>query len=67
MMCINENVKNQMALHRLGKQLVELAHGQRGKYEVVGPLEMVFLNRSTSCRAMVLPGDSEILEAIPFT
>ena len=67
MMCINENIKNQLGLRSIGKQVAELANGQKETYEIVGPVEVVFLNRSTSCRAMVLPGDSEVLlGAIPM-
>ena len=67
MMCINENIKNQLGLREIGKQVAELANGQKETYEIVGPIEVIFLNRSTSCRAMVLPGDSEVLlGAIPM-
>ena len=31
------------------------------KLDIVGPVDLRFENRATTCRAMVLPGDSEIL------
>ena len=35
--------------------------------DVVGPVILKFMNRTTSCLAMVLPGDSEpLLGAIPL-
>ncbi|MCX6583665.1 MAG: hypothetical protein NT166_26115 [Candidatus Aminicenantes bacterium] len=37
------------------------------KMDVVGPVEVRFKNRSTTCRAVVLPGDSGmLLGAIPM-
>lgn len=67
MMCINENIKNQLGLKVITTQVAELANGMKETYEIVGPIEVNFKNRSTSCRAMVLPGDSEVLlGAIPM-
>ena len=35
--------------------------------DLVGPVELRFENRATTCRALVLPGDSEVLlGAIPL-
>jgi clan AA aspartic protease len=67
MMCVNETIKNQLGLKVITTQVAELANGHKETYEVVGPIEVNFKNRSTSCRAMVLPGDSEVLlGAIPM-
>ena len=67
MMCINENIKNQLGLKVITHQLAELANGTKEQYEIVGPIEINFKNRSTSCRAMVLPGNTEpLLGAIPM-
>jgi hypothetical protein len=44
-----------------------LANGDITEVDIVGPVEVKFLNRSTSCRAMVLPGTNEpLLGAIPM-
>lgn len=61
MLAINEHLKVQLDLPVLDKQVAELADGQRIKLEIVGPVEVRFKNRATSVRAMVLPGDAEVL------
>ena len=67
MLAINENVKAQLDLKVIDEQIAELADGSKIKLDIVGPVEVRFENRSTTCRAMVLPGDAEILlGAIPM-
>ena len=67
MMCINEHIKNQLDLMKIGTSEAELADGTISKVDVVGPLIVNFKNRTTSCNAMVLPGKSEVLlGAIPM-
>ena len=67
MLAINENVKNQLGLVAIYKQSAQLADGTYLDLEVVGPVEVRFENRISTCNAMVLPGDSEILlGAIPM-
>ncbi len=61
MLCINENLKLQLGLDTVAEMAAELADGSLEKLDVVGPVEVRFENRSTSCRAAVLPGQSEIL------
>ncbi len=61
MMCINETVKEQLGLGIIDEQIVGLATGQKERLKITEPLEVVFLNRSTSCRALVLQGDAKIL------
>ena len=67
MLSINENIKAQLDLTVIEEQIAELADGSRIKLEVVGPVDVRFANRSTSARALVLPGDAEVLlGAIPM-
>lgn len=67
MLCINENVKAQLDLPVIEKQFSRLADETLLELEIVGPVEIRFENRSTSVRAMVLPGNSEVLlGAIPM-
>lgn len=67
MMCINEHIKNQLDLMKIGTSEAEMADGTIAKVDVVGPLIVNFKNRTTSCNAMVLPGKSEVLlGAIPM-
>jgi clan AA aspartic protease len=61
MLAINENIKLQLNLPILDEQIAELADGSKIKLEIVGPVEIIFENRSTTCRAMVLPGNNEVL------
>jgi clan AA aspartic protease len=61
MLAINESIKLQLDLPKLEEQIAELADGSKLKLEIVGPVEVRFENRSTTCRAMVLPGDTEVL------
>ena len=67
MMCINENIKNQLGLDVVDTMEAEMADGRLERLEVVGPVEVIFKNRSTSCRAAVLPGETEaLLGSIPM-
>jgi len=67
MMCVNEHIKAQLDLPVVDTIEAELADGTLQTMEVVGPLIINFKNRTTSCNAAVLPGESEILlGAIPM-
>lgn len=67
MMCINEHIQNQLDLMKVGTSEAELADGTIAKVDVVGPLVVNFKNRTTSCNAKILPGESEVLlGAIPM-
>jgi clan AA aspartic protease len=67
MLCLNERIVNQLGLRFIMKQTAQLANGAIEDVDIVGPVEVKFLNRSTSCRAMVIPGDNEVLlGAIPM-
>ena len=58
---INENVRLQLDLRKLGEQIAELADGTKKLLDVVGPVEIRFKNRRATADAMVLPGAVEIL------
>ncbi len=67
MLSINDNIKLQLDLPVIEKQFVTLADESTIEVEIVGPVEVHFENRSTSVRAVVLPGDAEVLlGAIPM-
>lgn len=67
MLAINETIKAQLGLRVLEHRTAELADGRVIKLEVVGPVEVRFQNRQTTCRAMVLPGKADVLlGAIPM-
>jgi clan AA aspartic protease len=61
MLAINEHIKAQLDLPILERKEAELADGSRAIYDVVGPVELRFENRATTVRAMVLPGNAEVL------
>lgn len=61
MLAINENIQEQLQLSVVEKRKAQLATGQIVECDVVAPIELRFKNRRTTCSAMVLPGDSEVL------
>jgi len=66
-LCINETVQMQLDLPFIEKQIVTLADETLLEVDFVGPVDIRFGNRSTTVRAVVLPGDSEVLlGAIPM-
>jgi clan AA aspartic protease len=67
MLCINENIQEQMQFPVVEKRKGQLANGSIVERDVVAPVEIKFHNRRSSCSAMVLPGDTEpLLGAIPL-
>lgn len=66
-LAINENIKVQLGLQGIDTRAAQLADGTMLQLEVVGPVDIRFANRSTTTRAMVLPGNAEpLLGAIPM-
>ena len=67
MLCINESIQEQLQFPIVEKRKGQLADGTIQDFDVVTGVELKFKNRRTSCSAMVLPGDSEVLlGAIPL-
>jgi clan AA aspartic protease len=67
MLTINNDIRNQLDLPFIEKQLATLADETQVEIEVVGPVDVRFENRSTTCRAVVLPNAGEVLlGAIPM-
>jgi len=67
MLAINENIQEQLKFTVIEKRKAQLANGHIVECDVVGPVELRFKNRETTCRAIVLPGNSEpLLGAIPL-
>jgi clan AA aspartic protease len=61
MLCINENIQGYLQLPVDERKRARTADGRIIECDIVKGLELRFRNRRTSCRAMVLPGDSEPL------
>src|ERR1700752_1742164 len=59
MLAINENIQEYLRLPVIGNKKAQLANGEFVVCPIVSPVELRFKNRGTTCRAMVLPGDSE--------
>ena len=68
MLVVNENIKMQLDLPVCDKRTALLADGSTAECDVVGPVDLFFKNRATSCRAVVLPGGNVevLLGAIPI-
>jgi clan AA aspartic protease len=58
---INEHIKRQLDLPVLRETTAHLANEAEVRAEVVGPVEIRFENRSTTVRAVMLPGSAEPL------
>lgn len=66
-LCINEVIQEQMEFPIVEKRKAQMGNGSIEEFDVVGNVEVRFKNRATTCRAMVLPGDSEpLFGAIPM-
>jgi clan AA aspartic protease len=66
-LCINEVIQSQLQFPVVGKRKAETADGRIVEFDLVSNVEVRFKNRSTTCRAMVLPGNNEpLLGAIPM-
>jgi len=61
MLCINENIQEQLHLPFLKKRKGQMADGSIKEYEVVGPVELKFKNWKTVINAMILTGNNEVL------
>jgi clan AA aspartic protease len=61
MLAINENIQEYLQLPVVDKRKAQLATGEIIECDIVSPIELRFKNRGTTCRAMVLPGDAEVL------
>ncbi len=67
MLVITDHIRQQLDLPLIQEQVFRLADDSELKGEVVGPVEVHFENRSTTVRAVVLPGAEEpLLGSIPL-
>jgi len=67
MLCINEVIQEQLQFPIVEKRKAETADGRILEFDVADNVQVRFKNRATTCRAMILPGDSEsLLGAIPL-
>ncbi|MBC7886345.1 MAG: clan AA aspartic protease [Ferruginibacter sp.] len=67
MMAINQTIQEQLNLPLIEKRKAQMADSSVVEYDVVGPIQVKFKNRTAVCNAFVLQGDSEpLLGAIPM-
>jgi len=66
-LCINEEIQGQLQFPVVERRKAETADGRVVECDVADNVQVRFKNRSTICRAMILPGDCEpLLGAIPL-
>jgi clan AA aspartic protease len=64
---INEETRQKLGLVIIGSQRATLADGASETYQVTEPVDIHWKDRSTTCRAIVIPGaDNILLGAIPL-
>ena len=61
MLTINKSISAQLGLDVFETREIELADGTRYECDIAGPVDLHFKNRQTTCRALVLPGATEVL------
>ena len=61
MLVITEHIRQQLDLPLIEEQVFRLVDESEKRGEVVGPVEVRFENRSTTVRAVVLAGTTEVL------
>jgi len=66
-LCKYEVIQEQLQFPIVEKRKAQLANGSIKEYDVVDNVEVRFKNRATTCRALVLPRDSEpLFGEMPF-
>lgn len=66
MMAINESIQDQLDLPFIDTRKSIMADDSIVEHQVVGPIIVKFKNRTATCNALVLPGNTEpLLGAIP--
>ena len=60
-LCINEEIQEQLKFPIFEKRKAETADGGIMEFDVVDNVQVRFMNRATTCRAMILPGNCEPL------
>ena len=66
-MVINEATREKLGLSITRSSQGTLADGSRGQYQIAGPLEIWWKDRSFICEAVVIPtADENLLGAIPM-
>jgi clan AA aspartic protease len=64
---INEEVRNQLGLMILGQREAELANGEKELCKITETVEVLWKDRSMTCRAWLIPNAKEVLlGAIPL-
>ena len=67
MMAINQNIQEILQLPFIEKRRVVLGNGAIAEFDTVGPIMVKFKNRTATCNAFVLEGDTEpLLGRIPL-
>lgn len=66
-LAINQTIQEVLQLPLITHQRVWLASNKTEEHDLVGPIEIRYQDKTTSCNAIVLPGDCEpLLGAVPM-
>jgi clan AA aspartic protease len=60
-LAVNERIANQLGLVKLKEQSFILSDGTEQIFDIVCPVDIVFENRETTTRAVLLPGNADPL------
>ena len=58
---INQNIQEYLQIPIIGRKRFEMADGTVSELDIVSPLDIRFMDRDVTTRAVVLPGNSEVL------
>ena len=66
-LCINEEICQKLGLRIVESRSIRLANGTRITGQVTEPVEIIWKNRNSTCKAVVVPGaEFALLGAIPL-
>ena len=66
-LCISEDIRQKLGLRIIRSQLIRIANGERVESQITEPVEIMWKNRDTCCKAAVIPGlDVTLLGVLPL-
>ena len=66
-LCINEDLRQKLGLRILGTRPIRVANGESVTCQVTEPVEIIWKNRHTACKPVVIPGvEFTLLGVIPL-
>ena len=66
-LCINEEIRQKLGLRIVGSRPVRVANGVRVTTQVTEPVEIIWKDRYTTCKPIVIPGaEFTLLGVVPL-